>query len=73
MFGFFRKNFVNKYIPPHPNHFLKIQWEIHFLNAIFLQQNAPNFFWNSNYIALYQKTAFRFDPGPWEVPEPENT
>ena len=43
-----------------------------FLQRNFLGQNAPKFFLNSNYIALYQKTAFGFDPGPREVPEPEN-
>ena len=30
-------------------------------------------FFCSNCIGHYQKTAFIFDPRPWEVPEPENT
>ena len=36
MFGFFRKKFQRKKMSPlHPKHFLKIQWKIHFWNAIF--------------------------------------
>ena len=35
--------------------------------------NAPKIFKYTNCIELYQKTAFGFDPRPWEVPKPENT
>ena len=75
VFSFFR-NFCwqKKLSPPHQNHFLKIQWEIHFLERHFLGRNTPKQKkFNRSYIALYQKTVFRFDPGPWEVPKPENT
>ena len=41
VFGFFRKKFRRKNCPPHPNHFLKIQWEIHFFTFLNTDQNAP--------------------------------
>ena len=41
VFGFFRKKCRQKNCPPHQNHFLKIQWEIHFLERHFLRRNAP--------------------------------
>ena len=44
VFGFFRKKCRRKNCRPRPNHFSKIQWEIHFLERHFLGQNAPNFF-----------------------------
>ena len=75
MFGFFRKHFWrNRNVPP-PTQitFLKIQWEIHLWNAIFWDETLYKKIQNRNYIALYQKTAFWFDPGPQEVLEPENT
>ena len=56
---------------PHPNKFLKIQWKIKFLERPFLGQTLQ-FFFLSIHIALYQTTAFGFDPGPREVPKPEN-
>ena len=56
--------------PPRPNHFLKIQWEIHFFTFLNIDRNA--IFFNSNYIALYEKTAFKTDFGPREVSELEN-
>ena len=36
-----------------------------------MDQFATTFF-NSNYMRLYQKTAFRFDFGVWEVHESES-
>ena len=48
VFGFFRKKFLQKKaLPPHPKPFFKI---------------CLDFFLNINYKALYQKTAFGFDP-----------
>ena len=32
-------------------------------------QNAPKKIYNSNYIVLFEKNAFRFDVGPRKVPE----
>ena len=40
VFGFFRKKFWQKKCPPHPNHFLKIQWKIHFLESHFLGRES---------------------------------
>ena len=56
---------AKKLSPPHQNHFLKIQWEIYFLGRHFLGRNGPK------KIRTVKKKVFRFDPGPWEVPEPE--
>ena len=72
-FGFFRKISGLKKAPPRPNHFLKIRLEIHFLERHFWDESLQKKIQNCNYIALYQKTAFGFDPGPWEVPKPEIT
>ena len=55
-----------------PNHLLKIQLEIHFFTFLNTDRNAPKKILNSNYIVLYEKTAFKTDFGLWEVPQPEN-
>ena len=34
-----------------------------------LFESLRNFFQNSNYIGIYQKTAVRIDFGLWEVPK----
>ena len=47
----------------HHNPFLKIQWEIHYLERHFLGQNAAQSFFNSKFITLNKKSDFRFDPG----------
>ena len=39
-FGFFRKKILQKENPPHPNHFFKMQWEIHFLTLLNTDRNA---------------------------------
>ena len=70
--AFSDKIFGEKPENPHPNHFLKILWKSMFWNAIFWEEMLQNFF-RTVIIALYQKTAFLFNPGPQEVPEPENT
>ena len=46
---------------------MKLQWEIHFLEHHFLGQNAQKKIYNRNFIALYEKTVFRFYSGPREV------
>ena len=43
VFGFFRKNFITKYVPSAQIIFWKIQWEIVFLEHQFLGKNAQNF------------------------------
>ena len=43
-----------------------------FFGMSFLGRNAPKIS-NSNYTALYQKIAFKFDSGPREVPKPDYT
>ena len=74
VFGFLRqKNVGKKIVPPHPDHFLKIQWEINFFKCPFFGTQPSTKILNRSYIAFYQKTAFGFNPRPWEVPEPENT
>ena len=44
-----------------------------FFGKPFWGQNTPKNFQKGNYIALYEKIALGFDPGPQEVPKPENT
>ena len=46
--------------------------EINFLTFLNTYRNAPQFFFNSNFITLYGKNAFRNDLGPWEVPKLQN-
>ena len=44
-----------------------------FLDFLNTDRNAPkNLIQIGKYIALYQKTAFKTDFGPREVPQPEN-
>ena len=49
---------------------LKIQ--IFVLTLLNIDQNAPKKKLNCIYIVLYDKNAFTFDFGPWEVPQREN-
>ena len=48
-----------------------MQWVINFLTLSNIGQNAPKKIYNSNYIVLNEKTAFKFDFGHCEVPQPE--
>ena len=57
VFCFFRI-FCHK-ICPHPNHFLKIQWEIHFFKRHFLERNAPNFFLEEYLYSTLSENCFR--------------
>ena len=44
---------------PRSNHYLKIQWEIHFFKRHFFRRNARQKKNNSNYIGLNEKNWFR--------------
>ena len=74
VFGFFRKTFWQKNCPPPPKSlFENTMGNPFFGTPFFGTKRSKKIIQNSNYIALFQKTAFGFDPGPREVPEPENT
>ena len=51
---------------------LKIQWEVHFFYFFIIRRNVHFFFRTVICIALYEKTAFKTDFGPQEVPKLEN-
>ena len=71
---FFRNFVCHKICPPHPNHFLKIQWEIRFFKRHFLGQNTPKTLHKFKTVVIQhfmKKTAFGFDLGPREGPKPE--
>ena len=61
-----------KNLRPFRNYIFKIQGEIHFFTFPNTDRKGPKKIQNSNYIALYQKTALRTDIGLREVPELEN-
>ena len=72
-FGFFRIFFCQKSDPIMvKSHFKNTMENPFFEVPFFLDKTLQIFFYNSNYIGLCLKTAFRNNFGPWEVPKLEN-
>ena len=64
---------AKKMSPPHQNNFSENTMGNSFLGTPFFGTKRYKKKQNSKYVALYQKTAFGFDPRPREVPKAENT
>ena len=71
--GFFRKKIWQaKFCPPHQITLWKYNGKSIFKTFLIWTKTLKNFFYNCDYIGLYEKTAFGLNFGLQEVPQPEN-